>query len=343
MALNVKVKPTKNRSTFGRDLTIYAYANSTKCTNRASKVSHKLTVDEIELESDVGPEDSELDHQLAEDRGRTAKKRQADESLQMVEYHDYHIDLWFLVSEFIRPEDVCRFALICRKTAEVVQSGRFWSQLYRSHYNRTIELPPRFQPDSMVRLRGLRSAVIRSLFYLYPPFVERLLPTSYRNPYRVVGRQLLSVWHKRTKNCWTYCFRLKASSLAGSRPAQSVQLQREKRSLAFMQDIYMNPEEGCQILMITTDYLKVIPMYNETLIVKNLTQALSQSMMRYKVRLELANYCGKRIDELIFDPTRNVSVLDWWMPEYYKEIDCNSQTDSTVADTDWMDENDWDN
>lgn len=342
MALSVKVKPTKNRSTFGRDLTIYDYANSSKCTNRASKVSHKLTVAEIELDSEITADDPDLDHQLAGERGRAGKKRQADETLQMVEYHDYHIDLWFLVAEYIRPEDVCRFALICRKTAEVVQSGRFWSQLYRSYYNHLIELPPRFQPDSMVRLRGLRSAVIRSLFYLYPPFVERLQLASYHNPYRVVGRQLLSVWHRRTKNCWTYYFRLKASSLPGSRPAQSAKLQREKNSLAFMQDIYMNPEEGCQILMITTDYLKVIPMYNETLFVKNLTQSLSQSMMRYKVRLELANYCGKRMDEIIFDPTRSVNVLDWWNPEYYKEIDCTSQSDSTLAGPEWMDESDWD-
>uniref|UniRef100_A0A182N5L0 Transmembrane protein 183 n=1 Tax=Anopheles dirus TaxID=7168 RepID=A0A182N5L0_9DIPT len=334
MALSVKVKPTKSRNAFGRDPTIYDYANSPKCSNRTSKTSSKLTLAQIELEAEPLGED--LEHMS--DSGRTGKNHLAEDALPIVAYNDYHIDVWFLVSEFVRPEDVCRFALICRKTAEVVQSGRFWTQLYRSYYDRSVDMPPRFQPDSMVRLRGLRSAVIRALYYIYPPFVVRLTLGYSRNPYRVVGRQLISTWHKRTKNCWTYCFRLKTSFKAGSRPARSAQLQRERNSLAFMQDIYMNPEEGCQILMITTDFLKVIPMYNETLFVKNLTQTLSQSMMRYKVRLELGNYCGKAIAELVFDPVCNVSVLDWWMPEYYTEISSSTQDEPV-----WTDESDWDN
>uniref|UniRef100_A0A182Q3V9 F-box domain-containing protein n=1 Tax=Anopheles farauti TaxID=69004 RepID=A0A182Q3V9_9DIPT len=339
MALSVKVKPTKSRKSFGRDPTIYDYANSLKCSNRASKTSNKLTLSEIELEAEPLGEDLEP----MSETGRTGKKHPPEDPSLIVPYNDYHIDVWFLVSEFVRPEDVCRFALICRKTAEVVQSGRFWTQLYRTHYDRNVEMPPRFQPDSMVRLRGLRSAVIRSMYYLYPPFVERLTLGYSRNPYRVVGRQLISTWHKRTKNCWTYCFRLKASFKAGSRPARSAQLQQQKNSLAFMQDIYMNPEEGCQILMITTDFLKVIPMYNETLFVKNLTQTLSQSMMRYKVRLVLGNYCGKAIDELVFDPVCNLNVLDWWMPEYYKEIGASTQDEPLMDESEWTDDSDWDN
>ncbi|XP_050070471.1 transmembrane protein 183 [Anopheles maculipalpis] len=339
MALSVKVKPTKSRSTFGRDPTIYDYANNSKSSNRPSKISSKITLAEIELETEPLGDDPE------QNDGRSGKSCLAvqDSTPPVVTYNDYHIDLWFLVSEFIRPEDVCRFALICRKTAEVVQSGRFWTQLYRSYYDRSIEMPARFQPASMVRLRGLRSAVIRSLYYLYPPFVERLTMVSSRHQYRVIGRQLLTSWHKRTKNCWTYCFRLKTSFKPGSRPAQSAQLQREKSSLAFMQDIYMNPEEGCQILMITTDFLKVIPLYNETLFVKNVVQTLSQSMMRYKISIELANYCGKRVDELVFDPVRNVTVLDWWKPDYYTEIGSPLEEESSAAETEWTDDSDWDN
>uniref|UniRef100_A0A182XFK1 F-box domain-containing protein n=1 Tax=Anopheles quadriannulatus TaxID=34691 RepID=A0A182XFK1_ANOQN len=336
MALSVKVKPTKSRSTFGRDPTIYDYANSPKCSNRASKVSSKISLAEIELEAEPLGEE-------AEQNIGAGGKGPATDAPPVVTYNDYHIDLWFLVSEFIRPEDVCRFALICRKTAEVVQSGRFWTQLYRSYYDRSIELPARFQPDSMVRLRGLRSAVVRSLYYLYPPFVARLTMGTNRHQYRVVGRQLLTSWHKRTKGCWTYCFRLKAPFKPGSRPARSAQLQREKNSLAFMQDIYMNPEEGCQILMITTDFLKVIPMYNETLFVKNIVQTLSQSMMRYKIVLQLGNYCGKRITDLVFDPVCNVSVLDWWTPQYYNEIGSPAEDESALADTEWTDDSDWDN
>ncbi|XP_053670221.1 transmembrane protein 183 [Anopheles nili] len=336
MELSVKVKPTKNKPAFGRDLTIYDYANSSKCTNRASKQISKITIAEIVQESEPSSED--LEHA---EEGRAGKKCVIGDVARIV-YNDYHIDVWFLVSQFIPPEDVCRFALICRKTAEVVQSGRFWTQLYRSCYDRSIDIPPRFQPENMMRLRGLRSTVIQSLYYIYPPFKNRLATASYRNPYRVVGRQLLSTWHKRTKHCWTYYFRLKASFMPESRPVQSLKLQREKNSLQFMQDIYMNPEEGCQIMMIKSDFLKVIPMYNEMLFVKNLTQTLSQSMIRYKVRLELGNYCGKRINELVFDPVHSVIVLDWWDPEYYKELGSTTQEENLSSEREWTEALEWD-
>lgn len=94
---------------------------------------------------------------------------------------------------------------------------------------------------------------------------------------------------------------------------------------------------------ITTDFLKVIPMYNETLFVKNIVQTLSQSMMRYKIVLQLGNYCGKRITDLVFDPVCNVSVLDWWTPQYYNEIGSPAEDESALADTEWTDDSDWDN
>ena len=43
----------------------------------------------------------------------------------------YPIDLWFLVGRYVAPEDVCRFACICRDTHVVTHSARFWLTLYR--------------------------------------------------------------------------------------------------------------------------------------------------------------------------------------------------------------------
>ncbi|XP_052866820.1 transmembrane protein 183 [Anopheles cruzii] len=324
------VKQTKNRASLGKDVSIFAYADSPRCTNRASKAHKKVDTSEITMEPHC--DDADPDHISKSVRKR--KTAATDDAA----YNDYHINIWFHISDHIRPEDIGRFACICRKTAEVVESGRFWSQLYRSYYDPKVDLPARFQPESMVRRRGLRAAVIRSLFYLYPPFSEQLKIASLVTD-RVVGRQMLSAWHKRTKNCWTYYFRLKARQQPGSRPALSAELQRQRNSLAFMQDIYMNPEEGCQILMLTTDCLKMIPMYSETLFVKNLTQTLSQSMMRYKVRIVLANYCGKMTDELVFDAVRNVTVLDWWNPKYDEELAWTVPTNASELDV--SEELDW--
>ena len=43
----------------------------------------------------------------------------------------YSIDIWFLIGEFVDPEDVSRFALICQGAHLVTHSSRFWANLYR--------------------------------------------------------------------------------------------------------------------------------------------------------------------------------------------------------------------
>lgn len=44
---------------------------------------------------------------------------------------DYPIDIWFLISEFLHPEDVGTFAGICKTTLAVVSTAEFWSNLYK--------------------------------------------------------------------------------------------------------------------------------------------------------------------------------------------------------------------
>lgn len=44
---------------------------------------------------------------------------------------DYPIDIWFLISEYILPEDVGKFAAICKTSLAVVSSAKFWFNLYK--------------------------------------------------------------------------------------------------------------------------------------------------------------------------------------------------------------------
>jgi hypothetical protein len=49
---------------------------------------------------------------------------------------EYPLDIWFLISEHIRPEDVSTFARICQSTLHVVSTAKFWFHLYRRYkYN----------------------------------------------------------------------------------------------------------------------------------------------------------------------------------------------------------------
>lgn len=91
---------------------------------------------------------------------------------------DYCLDVWHHISKFVAPEDIGRFALICRRTAYVTSTMVFWKNIYQTHVlssPKFAQLPEHFQANEMHHKRkGLRANVIRALFYVYRPFQERL-------------------------------------------------------------------------------------------------------------------------------------------------------------------------
>jgi hypothetical protein len=44
---------------------------------------------------------------------------------------DYPFDFWYLISMYIAPEDIGRFALICRTTNRIVNTTSFWISLFK--------------------------------------------------------------------------------------------------------------------------------------------------------------------------------------------------------------------
>ena len=46
-------------------------------------------------------------------------------------YGQYHVDIWFLLAEFIEPVDIGRFAGICSTSHYVVHTVKFWVNLYQ--------------------------------------------------------------------------------------------------------------------------------------------------------------------------------------------------------------------
>lgn len=297
------------------DFSIYDFAHSGQSKARAPK-SNVLAVNASETDEVL---DEEMLSTTTTQRRNDPSGMETAGAPEEVIYCDYTIDIWFLISEHVRPEDVGRFALICRKTAEVVQSAKFWHHLYRKHYDRNVDLPRWLQPDCMVLMKGLRARTVRALYYTYQPFVNRIAASAFTDPHRVTGRQLIFSWYTKCKSGWNYCFKLKTRLIPGSRAAQSARMQEQRESLEYLRDMYANPEEGCQILIITTNTMHLLPQYHEQLTVKSFTQTLAQGFTNYKVRLQMADYSKRIVDEMVFVPVRRVRLLDWWNPEYYRE------------------------
>lgn len=53
------------------------------------------------------------------------------ESSESSDGNEYPLDVWLVLSSYIRPEDVCRFALICRSAWTATCTAAFWTRLYR--------------------------------------------------------------------------------------------------------------------------------------------------------------------------------------------------------------------
>lgn len=45
---------------------------------------------------------------------------------------DYPLDIWFILSEYIPPEAVAKFARICKSSYYVTNTAKFWLNLYKS-------------------------------------------------------------------------------------------------------------------------------------------------------------------------------------------------------------------
>ncbi|TRZ03374.1 hypothetical protein DNTS_013040, partial [Danionella cerebrum] len=174
---------------------------------------------------------------------------------ECIDGEEYPIDIWLELAGYIRPEDVCRFALICKNAWTATCTAAFWTRLYRRHYNLDAELPDRLQPDSIRRMQCLRARVIRSLFHLYEPFSSRVskspaLPES--TPTTLLNSKCLLFWvnkvpGSRSESMWEFNFKLvKLPTKIKNGCNGGLQLPKQYK------DVHTNPDSDCYLLRVTT-------------------------------------------------------------------------------------------
>lgn len=87
-------------------------------------------LDDFELGSN-GKDDLDEVVEVKKPSSRRRKKTVTEEDIDDRTGYDFPIDIWFLISEHISPEDVGVFAAICKTTLSVVSTAKFWSGLYK--------------------------------------------------------------------------------------------------------------------------------------------------------------------------------------------------------------------
>ncbi|XP_028431652.1 transmembrane protein 183A isoform X2 [Perca flavescens] len=284
--------------------------------------SVSVTADALDSSDDLDPEE-DGEHETKASRKKKNKRRK--ESSESGDGGEYPVDIWLMLASYIRPEDVCRFALICRNAWTVTCTAAFWTRLYKRHYKIDADLPFRLQPDCIDMMCALRARVIRSLFHLYEPFSLRVskipaLPES--TPSTLVNSKCLLFWVRkvsgtRPEALWEFNFKFLKQGHSKNGCAKSLCMPRQYK------EVHTNPDTDCYMLQVTTlnfIFTPVVMGMTLTLFTIN----VSTDMRHHRVRLVFQDSplqrWKKRGDQggtqVVLDPVHSVKLMDWWHPQY---------------------------
>ncbi|XP_051269853.1 transmembrane protein 183A isoform X2 [Dicentrarchus labrax] len=281
-----------------------------------------VKADDLDSSDELDPEEDEENETKVALKKKNKRRKESSESS---DGEEYPVDIWLVLASYIRPEDVCRFALICRNAWTVTCTAAFWTRLYRRHYRIDVDLPSRLQPDCIDRMRCLRARVIRSLFHLYEPFDLRVskipaLPES--TPTTLLNSKCLLFWIRkvsgtRPEALWEFNFKFIKQGHSKNGCAKSLQTPRQ------YEDVHKNPDSDCYMLQVTTlnfIFTPVVMGMTLTLFTIN----VSTDMRHHRVRLLFQDSPlqrgKKRVDQggtqVVLDPVQSVRLMDWWHPQY---------------------------
>ncbi|XP_051890958.1 transmembrane protein 183A [Pristis pectinata] len=263
-------------------------------------------------------------NELKVSRKKKSKRQQVEDAEDCGE--QYPIDIWLFLASYIRPEDIVKFALICKNAWAVTCTAAFWTRLYKRYYCPDVYLPERLQREVIGRLSSLRACVIRSLYHMYEPFRSRLLekpaiPES--TPTTLQNCSCLLYWCKkgsgnRSDQRWEFNYKFKKQSPKLKNGCRNgLQFPRQ------YEQVHKNPDQDCYLLQITTFNFIFTP------VVMGMTLALftinvSTDMRHHRVRMLFQDSPlpqGKKPKkdqglQVILDPVHSVRLLDWWHPQY---------------------------
>lgn len=292
--------------------------------------------DEEEFDNDKegngDPEENEITLQTGPYRRR--KRTNLDSSINFEgDGINYPLDIWFIISEKIKPDDVGRFAAICQATYYIVTTARFWFSLYKRNHKWVPELPKHLNYWNMDQVYGLRASVIRSLYYMYMPFSKKITSekTLSADPTYLQRSQCLLQWQKKSGCQHKYFFKFFHPSCV-KKLKSSVSRQRNPDILESDSLVQINPDEGCYILEAKCLTINAWPMVMGEYL-HHAGIGISANLCHHRLRLSLSPQHllpsgtkaqnGTRrpnITEILLEPVADVRVYPWWHPQYLKNV-----------------------
>ncbi|CAB3237566.1 unnamed protein product [Arctia plantaginis] len=304
----------KDKKTVLRDFTLDDCANATKAVKTLKK--SVLQTDTVEASWDEIQDDLDIVEEIAPDGTKKLVCKQKKSQSVLIKDRpglEYPEIVWYLISKYVKPEDIATFARINKSAYRATKNKSFWLLLYKRHCEYHPRLPEKLRSDSF-KAYGLRQTVIRALFYTYDVFVKRIaqMATQDSTPHLLVNRRCVNVWFCKGLTHWSVYFKLK-----------KIKLHREKNALDFIEElgrIDANPEEDTQVLHVTCkSFQEVPPLMGMTLTSVSMTLAKGFRYHRLTLGFNSAPYTTKGVlpeCSVMLDAVVGALVCDWWHPAY---------------------------
>jgi len=269
-----KRKKKRNKSD-QEQITIERFADAKSSSSRIRKNAKP-----IDLEIDA---DSVEDIEMEDEEEEAVTHRVKNESKNVETWNgeiSYPYDLWEILSEYISPESVGKFACLCKSAHLSIKRVSFWLNLHDIYAARVSRkafrtkgkqiLPIKLQSDYVNRFcqGNLRSLVIRSLFFTHEAFTKRLLTIQNKiDPHSVVGFTCISAYTTRKASSYRYYFKVTSKQDLSKVLVPEIQNESEMdddvpwylHSNENKTDISISPEESCQLLQIDCDAFNFLP------------------------------------------------------------------------------------
>ncbi|XP_061388316.1 putative transmembrane protein 183BP [Musca vetustissima] len=265
-------------------------------------------------------------------------------------------DIWFHLANHIPPEDVQRFALICKPSADCLKTRNFWMQLYQKYCQKSkdkskwiLDLPSDLQMHQLAECDTeiLRQQVIKALFYCHQPFVDRL-KENYKLD-SLVGKIYQSSWHLTVQCVWIMVYKFcdnntiqknskhfKEESTNNDR--QNVhEIVNDWESLADDESNNNNtttshsPAASCNglsLLIICCNHYVPFPSdflctnSSSTIRLQNTREFLSTDMRSTNLELEFVSLTKDQKLSWKYPQIQKYKVLPWWHPDFNRFNKC---------------------
>lgn len=230
------------------DFTINDCANAPKAVSRVKKATPTETVTP-EMTWEQMDDDFDIIEEVNADGTKSfvyKKKRNNSKVEDNIEDRPgvvYPEIVWYLISRYIKPDDIGTFARINKATYAITKRESFWRTLYKRYCQNNPKLPERLRLENGYKLYGLRQRVIRALYHTYDVFIKKVLQQAAHDsrPHLLVKRRCVNMWYCKGSSHWSIYFKFK-------RPCLMPRI--ETNIIEELGRIDANPEEDNQVMQV---------------------------------------------------------------------------------------------